>query len=153
MKEPSVSSCPVCKHVKCSACHRILTNSPIGGAYDAMDIDRGDTLFYSGSDSHDNTDHIHPKVSDKTQALQTSYKLGKSIRVIRSFRCPWSGAPRAGYRYDGLYTIRDETVRHNSKNGAYLRFKLERNSDQPPIDLSRPTAREVADSERVSLGY
>jgi len=125
----------------------------LSGGYDDLDLDRGNTIFYCGSDSHDNTDYETPRISQDTKALQRALELGKSIRVIRSSRGQWEGSPSEGFRYDGLYKVTDQNVRKNMKGGAFIRFTLVRESNQLPIDHSRPTAREVEEFKRVQHYY
>jgi translation elongation factor P/translation initiation factor 5A len=50
------------------------------------------------------------------------------------------GAPKAGFRYDGLYKVVAQEQLINGKGGAYLRFKLKRLPVQPLVDKSRPNA-------------
>jgi hypothetical protein len=118
-----------------------------------MDQDKGDVIYYSGSDTKDNTDPNTPQISKKTLAMRRSYTQKYPIRVIRSERSDWEGAPRVGFRYDGLYAIVREDTPRNEKGGAYIRFKLERMPDQPDIDRSRPTSAEVKAFDRVKDYY
>lgn len=114
----------------------------ISGAYEGLDNDRGDVVFYSGSHSKENIDPDSPVVSKDTQAMRTAYRLGKSLRVIRGFKANWPGRPVCGYRYDGLYKIVGEKIEKNVRGGAYVRFELRREGGQREIDRSSPTARE-----------
>lgn len=125
----------------------------ISGAYDDLDLDQGDVVYYSGSDSHDNTDPRNPHVSKDTRAMRRAHELGKSLRVIRGSRSKSGLAPAVGFRYDGLYKIRQETVRKNVKGGAFIRFELVREPNQPAINLSHPTPRERKLFERVTDYY
>ena len=125
----------------------------VSGAYDGMDIDDGDTIHYSGSDSHENIDPKTPRISASTEAMQRANKLRKVIRVIRSSRGKWSGVPTVGFRYDGLYKITRECIEKNAKGGAYIRFTLMREPDQPPIDFGRPTRRERLEFNWVRNHY
>jgi hypothetical protein len=114
----------------------------ISGAYEGLDNDRGEVVFYSGSHSKENTDPDSPVVSKDTQAMRTARRMGKSLRVIRGFKANWPGRPVCGYRYDGLYKIVGEKIEKNVRGGAYVRFELRRERDQDDINMSRPTARE-----------
>src|SRR5437016_2337493 len=99
----------------------------VSGMYDGLDNDLGETLFYSGSNSHENTSS-EPITSNKTMALETSLSTRNPVRVFRSLHAKWKGAPEAGIRYDGLYTVVSMKVDTNAKGGAFKKFKLERNN-------------------------
>lgn len=118
-------------------------NHTVGG-YEGMDIDEGDTIYFSGSNSHENEDPTVPFISNNTKALQRSHQDKRAIRVLRSQKNKSSYAPSAGFRYDGLYKIVEEQKKGNLKGGAYLRFKLVRLGGQDPIDHSRPNSKEKA---------
>ncbi len=125
----------------------------LSGTYDQLDADRGDTLYYCGSHSLGNTDPNNPVWSCYTESLRVASNLKQSVRVLRNSKSnsPWS--PSHGVRYDGLYTVTGEETRHNSHGGAYVRFRLDRVSGQPAIDMSRPTKEEIALCERIPLTY
>lgn len=118
-----------------------------------MDHDRGDNLYYSGSNSHENKDPNNAVISHDTQAMRTSHRRTLPIRVIRSHKSDWENAPSLGLRYDGLYRIIEEQERLNPNGGAYIRFKLVRLGNQPPMDLSQPTAVEQRDFPRYKNYY
>jgi hypothetical protein len=124
----------------------------VSGLYDDLDKDEGQFIFYSGSNSHENTAR-EPITSNKTKALERSITTGKPVRVFRSANGKWRHVPRAGLRYDGLYTIISMSVEKNGKGGGYKRFKLERRDDQDAIQISLPTQREVDLFARVKYGY
>ena len=114
-------------------------------AYTKLDRDddvSGDTLWYSGPGSVDNTNADQPAGTEGTKALQTSNRNGKSVRVIRG-KSTKEIAPKLGYRYDGLYRVTKQEEDTNDLGGAYLRFKLVRCEDQDAIAKDRPTAEEV----------
>lgn len=107
-----------------------------------MNKDYGNIIYYAGSHSHNNTIPDVPHISFSTKWMQRSMGNGWPVRVLRSEKSKWSHAPAVGYRYDGLYDIMKEEVRLNSKGGAYVRFKLKRQSGQAEIDTSRPNQAE-----------
>ncbi|KAL8785861.1 MAG: hypothetical protein Q9195_008456 [Heterodermia aff. obscurata] len=110
--------------------------------YSGLDKDLGDTLFYSGSNSHSNEDPKTPHVSFATKAMRASCAHRQPVRVIRSGKAEGKFAPRKGLRYDGLYSIEAEAIEKNAKGGAYVRFTLVRCPGQLEIDMSRPNRRE-----------
>ena len=127
----------------------------VAGMYDDLDQDRGNVIFYSGSNSHDNTNPnaVAPS-SSSTRALQASLASGKPVRVLRSATGKSRFAPTYGLRYDGLYTIVDVREPINGRGGKYEQFKLERIEGQPEIAVrSRPTLAEVHDYQNVARGY
>src|ERR1700694_2119101 len=93
----------------------------VSGMYDNLDKDEGHQLYYSGSNSHDNT-APEPITSNKTKALERSVATGKPVRVFRSAQGKWKHVPRAGLRYDGLYTVVGMSIQKNEKGGGYKRF-------------------------------
>lgn len=125
----------------------------VSGLYADLDADYGDQLYYSGSKSHDNTDPAVPVVSDATKALQHSRLTGKVVRVLRASSGEGYLSPSVGLRYDGLFRVVLEETMKNRRGGAYLRFRLVRIVEQPPIDRSRPSMEERGDYECVRSYY
>lgn len=124
----------------------------LSGLYDNLDADRGDTLYYCGSHSIDNKNPTTPKNSCYTEALRHSIGTKKPVRVLRSSRSnsPWS--PTHGIRYDGLYVVTGEEMKRNYLGGAYVRFRMDRITKQPAIDMNRPTKEEVDLCKRILRG-
>lgn len=125
----------------------------VSGTYDHLDADRGNTLYYSGSQALENKDPEVPIISTYTEAMRLSFQLRRAIRVLRCWRSSSRYSPSKGIRYDGLYTITGEETMFNAHGGAYIRFHLERNAGQPDMVLTRPTNREKRLCERVRAGY
>lgn len=125
----------------------------VSGQYEDLDADQGSTLYYSGSQALENTDPDVPVISMYTEAMRLSFQLRRSIRVLRGSRCRSRYSPSKGLRYDGLYTITGEETKSNTHGGAYIRFRLERNTEQPEIDMKRPTQAEKSLCDRVRDGY
>ncbi len=123
------------------------------GDYDDLDKDDGDILLYSGSNSALNEDPANPVMTHATKAMQRSYHDHRPIRVLRTAGGKWRNCPAKGIRYDGLYRIDSDAVAKNRRGGAYVRFKLAREANQPSIDLSRPTMaeKEVYDRLKSSI--
>ena len=126
----------------------------VAGHYHDLDRDTGYTLYYSGSNSHDNTDPKEPAPSSSgTRALQNSLTEGRPVRVLRSASGKSEWAPRVGIRYDGLYQVVDVQEPLDSNGGRYEQFKLTRLPDQPPINKFRPSSAEFEDSKRIAQDY
>lgn len=125
----------------------------VSGHYGELDADQGDTIYYSGSQALENIDPQVPIISAYTEAMRLSFQLRRSVRVLRSSRNSSRFSPAKGLRYDGLYTIVGEDTRLNVHGGAYIRFRLERNTNQPDIDTTRPTAAEQRLCDLAREGY
>lgn len=124
----------------------------VSGMYDDLDKDEGFQIFYSGSNSLENTS-AEPITSNKTKALERSIATRKPVRVFRSARGKWKYCPRAGLRYDGLYTVVCMTIEKNGKGGSYKRFKLERLEEQNEVQINSPSQNLINLFERVKDGY
>lgn len=131
-----------------------------GGAYEELDEDRGDILYYSGSRSHDNTDPKKPFPSSPgTLALKASQRTQNPVRVLRAAGAGGkkSGStwrPTVGIRYDGLYRVAGMQNRTNTNGGLYEQFKLVRLDGQPALNnRARPTATEIRDYDKREDGY
>ena len=124
------------------------------GLYENLDEDHGEYLYYSGSNSHDNTDPNRPSDSSSgTLTLHTSLANGKPVRVLRTAAGKSKYRPFYGLRYDGLYTV--VSVRHekNEKGGLFEQFKLVRLEVQRPINRFRPNPQEQRDFEKIGEGF
>lgn len=124
----------------------------VSGMYDDLDKDQGDRIFYSGSNSHENT-KPEPITSNKTKALERSAATRKPVRVFRSAHGKWIHCPKAGLRYDGLYIVMGMSIEKNGKGGAYKRFRLERIKDQDTIKINEPCQALINLFNRVQDGY
>ncbi|KAI0405924.1 hypothetical protein F4802DRAFT_606478 [Xylaria palmicola] len=111
----------------------------VAGTYEDLDTDHGDTLYYSGSNSHDNTNKQRAAdASQGTKALHASLATRNPVRVLRSGGASSSRKqneylPLCGLRYDGLYRVVQYRQRTNKNGGLYDQFKLLRLPDQPPL--------------------
>ncbi|KAI0185950.1 PUA-like domain-containing protein [Xylaria flabelliformis] len=130
----------------------------VAGTYEDLDTDNGDTLYYSGSNSHNNTDPQRAApASQGTKALHASIATQNPVRVLRSGGA--SGTqnqnpylPTCGLRYDGLYRVVHYQQRVNRKGGLYDQFKLARLPGQTPLNelrRSSPTAAQVFAHDRL----
>lgn len=126
----------------------------ISGQYHELDQDYGETVYYSGSNSHNNDNPRTPAPSSGgTLVLHASLSSGRPIRVLRSRADKSVWAPSVGIRYDGLYRVVEVRYPINRKGGMYEQFKLQREVGQLPIDRTRPTPNEIRDFEKIALGY
>lgn len=143
------------------------------GGYDSLDVDEGERVIYSGSGSKGNMDpdRVAPRTSD-TDTLAASIVSRNPVRVIRgpagstsSSKTQSSAAlrpaashrysPPEGYRYDGLYDVRQLLQRRNTNGGLYEAFLLVRRPGQTPLsELVRiPTPAQLRDYEKIAAGY
>ncbi|KAI0096791.1 hypothetical protein GGR51DRAFT_553379 [Nemania sp. FL0031] len=134
----------------------------IAGTYEDLDTDNGDIVYYSGSNSHENTNPERPApASQGTKALHASIATQNPVRVLRS-----GGAsnvhrqnrylPMCGLRYDGLYRVVLCRHRTNQKGGLYEQFKLERLPGQTALaELQRtsPTPLQIYAHKGLSAKY
>lgn len=105
----------------------------IGGAYSivlshkyaSLDVDDGDTIEYAGEKSDVWRDQYEPPDTHGNRILQTSIRIGRSVRVLRHHSCGMHGPPR-GVRYDGLYRVVGVAQHVNEHVGVYERFILQR---------------------------
>ncbi|KAI9803616.1 MAG: hypothetical protein M1826_004957 [Phylliscum demangeonii] len=125
----------------------------VSGLYSDLDRDLGETIYYSGSKSHENDNPQKPIETAASRTLRQSIRTHRPVRVIRSFSSDWHGRPSAGLRYDGLYEVVNANLALNKKGGQYIQYRLERCRNQVPIVIDRPTPREVQLFEEVKLGY
>jgi putative restriction endonuclease len=108
-----------------------------GGYVD--DIDSWNEVTYTGHGGNDTTTKC--QVSNQSweapgnAALVTSERIVAPVRVVRGYKGGTDYAPRAGYRYDGLYRV----VRHWEETGKdgfrICRFTLvlADQSYEPPV--------------------
>ncbi|KAF2769737.1 hypothetical protein EJ03DRAFT_261966, partial [Teratosphaeria nubilosa] len=107
----------------------------VSAEYDDLDADQGDTLYYSGSHSHENEDPKNaPERSSGTQALYKSLETGNEVRVLRASGAKARYAPTRGLRYDGLYRVVEARRKTNRRGGLYDQFELRRVAGQKPLD-------------------
>ncbi|KAI1779243.1 PUA-like domain-containing protein [Hypoxylon cercidicola] len=134
----------------------------VANIYEDLDNDQGEKLYYSGSNSHDNTDPMRPAESRPgTRALKASMARRNPVRVLRSGGVPNSSRsntwlPDCGLRYDGLYQVVALRERKNTKGGLYEQFVLEREPGQPSLEeLQRisPTTQQKLDLAAIQQGY
>lgn len=124
----------------------------VSGMYDDLDKDEGHRIYYSGSNSIENTSY-EPTTSNQTKALERSVTTGRPIRVFRTSQGKWRLSPRAGIRYDGLYVVVGMSLATNMKGGRYKRFSLDRLQDQDDILVNEPCQRLINLFNRVQDGY
>ncbi|KAK0625089.1 PUA-like domain-containing protein [Bombardia bombarda] len=148
---------------------RGITGSPEYGAYsivtsgsstyEKLDEDKGETLYYSADNSHDNTSTVSIlTTSNATKSLHKSYQNRQPVRVLRN---SGSGnhyrayAPSCGIRYDGLYRVVNVRRKHNRRGGLYEQFELQRLDNQVDFQqvLQYPKAEQIADYEKIKDSY
>ncbi|OTB17090.1 hypothetical protein K445DRAFT_311587 [Daldinia sp. EC12] len=133
----------------------------VSKAYNDLDDDQGDTLYYSGSNSHKNDNPYQSAPSSAgTNALKASLRTGRPVRVLRAGG-PHSSKnnfwlPKCGIRYDGLYQVTGIRERKNTNGGLYEQFRLRREPGQTPLEDIRhmsPTSQQKRDLNRFLQGY
>ena len=118
------------------------------------DEDFGDYVIYTGFGGRD--PNTGQQIADQhfekqNQALVTSHLRGLPVRVIRGGRHR-EFAPKAGYRYDGLYRV-DRYWREAGRDGFQIcRFRLEAfDSEELPEKMtsSKGTTRSTTTIQRI----
>ncbi|KAF9030548.1 SRA-YDG [Hymenopellis radicata] len=123
----------------------------LSGRYD--DEDHGDRIVYTGTggqadDFGKPTGHPTEDQSEDDPmnlSLIMSIATAKPVRVLRGPDAHSDFAPKVGYRYDGLYFVRNWWTESSKphpvtkKSCILLKFELERLPGQPP--LARRTVR------------
>ena len=116
-----------------------------GTSYEDNDHDHGDIVYYSGSkggESIENASVVAPE-SNGTKSLILSTKHNEPVRVLRSAKGSSRYAPSAGIRYDGLYQVVSYEIRTDRENKKFYQFRLERQQNQDPINMNRPSRNEL----------
>ncbi|KAF2470941.1 uncharacterized protein BDR25DRAFT_28376 [Lindgomyces ingoldianus] len=123
----------------------------LSGNANYKDEDKGDEIYYSGTDSKDST-----PTENTTRMIESCDTVKQAVRVIRSWNLNKSNPyrPVRGFRYDGLYTVVGYSLVNADK--AIYRFHLVRLSGQDPIRYEdnaarRPTRFEVAKYDDLGL--
>ncbi|MFJ4922142.1 YDG/SRA domain-containing protein [Streptomyces sp. NPDC088725] len=96
------------------------------------DVDQWNEILYTGAGGQDeNNRQVEDQTWDKTAnaALVRSQERGHCVRVIRGSNGEKPYAPAAGYRYDGLYGIREAWMEKGKLGFQICRFKLHRLPD------------------------
>lgn len=125
----------------------------LSGGNHYSDVDKGDTIWYSGTDSKDETPTENTRRMLET--LETPPPLRQPVRVIRSWNLRKENPyrPQRGFRYDGLYDVQRSKVLDGSK--AIHAFYLVRRNHQDPIRYqgaeARPTAQEIREYDKLRL--
>lgn len=94
-----------------------------------------------------------PLETNATALLKTSRRTRVLVRVLRSAssggaRQAHRLSPAGGLRYDGLYEVVDQAIRHNKLGGAYYQFKLVRR-DTWAIDPTVPSRDQLAQLDAI----
>ncbi len=98
----------------------------LSGGY-ADDEDHGDSLVYTGHGGRDpvsGAQVAHQTLSKGNRALARSLTLGLPVRVIRGYQAHSQYSPPEGYRYDGLFMVRDFWKECGSAGFDVWRFRL-----------------------------
>ncbi|KAF7311203.1 Carboxymuconolactone decarboxylase [Mycena kentingensis (nom. inval.)] len=113
----------------------------LNGGYED-DVDEGNRIVYTGQGKGDvfgkNGSAKGVQQGDQSWTrgnlgLKRSLQDGRSVRVIRGSQGGSRFAPESGFRYDGLYKV-TYVCREKGREGYWVcRFKMQRESDQPPI--------------------
>lgn len=109
-----------------------------GGYVD--DEDLGDEIIYTGEGGRDPS--TKRQIQDQTFSagnlnLANNSRLLLPVRVIRGHSHKSEYSPENGYRYDGLYMIKDFWIQKGLDGYNVCRFRLEKDSTEPYYPTSR----------------
>ncbi|MGW8993440.1 YDG/SRA domain-containing protein [Streptomyces zhihengii] len=132
----------------------------VSGGY-KDDEDYGDVIVYTG---HGGQDGAGNQASNQSlddagnAALVTSYLEGLPVRVLRGYQGGSIYAPKAGYRYDGLYRVTNYGSKLGIDGFLIWQFRLDAYDSTPmppaarradtPTNLNKPDATLVAGAEK-----
>lgn len=129
----------------------------VSGMYSTLDRDKGNSLLYSSSCSHNNKDKWQPTPSTRgTRTLELAIQTGNPVRVLRAKAAESRYAPMEGIRYNGLYHVVEKRLPQKAHKGRYEQFELQRVQGQP-VSLEqcriRPNANEMRDFYSIDNPY
>lgn len=118
----------------------------LSGGYED-DEDHGDTIIYTGHGGQKSGKQVaDQELSRGNAGLAKSCLLGLPVRVIRGAQHRSPHSPQTGYRYDGLYLVRDYWNERGHSGFLVWRFRLEKQRfvddgelPLPVPDAPRPT--------------
>ncbi|KAJ7076064.1 PUA-like domain-containing protein [Mycena belliarum] len=134
----------------------IFGTSSDGGAFSIVlnqgyedDDDRGDVIIYTGEGKGKPAEGMAPRPGQNTQqgpqnmkssgnaALKTNVHRNNPVRVIRGNNGNVKYSPVQGYRYDGLYYVKEAYMEEGKAGFKMCKFRLERCDDftQDPLPL------------------
>ena len=121
-----------------------------GGSY--PNIDRGEEVWYYGTESEDPT-----RPTDSTQYMINSSRSHEPVRLLRASKMTTEGSndfrPAEGLRYDGVYEVVGYEIKNVAKQ-VHL-FHLVRLPGQTPIRSSgpgvRPTPEELEALAKIKI--
>jgi putative restriction endonuclease len=102
----------------------------ISGGYED-DEDFGDTIIYTGQGGQDSSKKQiqDQEVTRGNRALIFSEEHESPIRIIRGSGGDPEFSPKSGYRYDGLYSVKNHWFEKSKSGPLVIRFELVRISE------------------------
>ena len=104
----------------------------LSGGYED-DEDWGDVILYTGQGGRDEASGrqvAHQTLLRGNEALGRSRALCRPVRVVRGEGLRSRFAPPSGYRYDGLYRVRDSWKERGRAGYLVWRFRLEKSGSE-----------------------
>lgn len=96
----------------------------ISGGY-RDDEDLGDVIIYTGQGGQKNGVQVQDQVIEKgNRALVRAQLDGTPVRVIRGHKGDPRFSPASGYRYDGLYQVRNHWFKQSIDGPLVIQFEL-----------------------------
>jgi len=109
----------------------------VSGGY-ADDRDYGNVIIYTGAGGQSapgsGVQITDQKIEGANQALVRAQQDGTPIRVIRGSGGDPKFSPKSGYRYDGLFEVRNHWFTHSQDGPLIVQFELVAINDNRIID-------------------
>ncbi len=119
----------------------------VSGGYEDDD-DLGNEIIYTGHGGNDPNTKLqiaHQSIAASgNRALAYNVHTGLPVRVIRGSKGDPKWAPKAGYRYDGLFRVAESWVQRGRSDFNIVRFRLRAMSKQEDSAFEQPLAPEDA---------
>ena len=112
----------------------------VSGGYED-DRDYGEEIIYIGHGGNKNGKQISDQVLTRGNlALATNVTSGNLVRVIRGANGDAAHSPADGYRYDGLYYVRDYGFKRGESGFQIIWFRLVKASYRERVSSSATTS-------------
>lgn len=98
----------------------------LSGGYED-DIDNGDVIIYTGHGGRDPSSGAQvedQRLDRQNLALAKNKALDLPVRVVRGYKHLSEYSPKTGYRYDGLYEVKDYWEAQGKSGFKIYHFRL-----------------------------
>lgn len=116
------------------------------------DADNGNEIIYTGHGGQDQNSRrqiAHQTFTKQNQALVISCNENLPVRVIRGYQMHSDFAPAEGYRYDGLYYVKEYWTDIGIEGFTMCRFKLQKEAPLSFYTMSEEDAGDQGTQRRL----